>query len=45
MKRRKGFTLSELLVYLSVLSVFTTALYAVLLLSIRHFRLSEARSQ
>lgn len=45
MKRRGAFTLPELLVYLGVLSVFTTALYAVLLLSIRHYRLSEARNQ
>lgn len=43
MKRRSAFTLAELLVYIGVLSVFTTALYAVVNLSIRHMRISEAR--
>lgn len=42
--RRRAFTLAELMVYIAVLSVFTTALYSVLILSMRHFRLSEARS-
>lgn len=33
-----------MLVYMAVLSVFTTSLYAVFVLSARHYRLSEARS-
>jgi len=42
--KRRGFTLSELLVYIGVLSVFTTALYSVVVLSVRHCRISETRS-
>jgi len=42
--RRRGFTLSELLVYIGVLSVFTTALYSLIVLSVRHCRISETRS-
>lgn len=43
-KRLGAFTLAELMVYIGVLTVFTAALYSVLLLSLRHFRHSEARS-
>lgn len=42
--KKRGFTLYEMLVYIAVLSVFTTALYAVFNLTARHFRLSEAKS-
>lgn len=41
---RRAFTLSEMLVYIGVLSVFTTALYSVVILTVRHFNISEARS-
>lgn len=44
MKSKNAFTLPELLVYIGVLSVFVTALYAVVILTIRHFRLSDARN-
>jgi prepilin-type N-terminal cleavage/methylation domain-containing protein len=43
-RKSRGFTLAEMLVYMAVLSVFTTALYSVFLLSTRHFKVSEARN-
>lgn len=42
--KKRAFTLHEMLVYIAVLAVFTTALYAVFNLTARHFRLSEAKS-
>jgi type II secretory pathway pseudopilin PulG len=44
MSRRRGFSIAEMLVYMAVLSVFTSAVYGVFGLSGRFYRASEARS-
>jgi type II secretory pathway pseudopilin PulG len=42
--KRSGFTLVETLIYIAVLSVFTTGLFSVFHLGNRSFRISESRS-
>lgn len=44
MRKRRGFTIAEMLVYMAVLSMFTSAIYSVFGLSGRFYRVSEARS-
>lgn len=41
---KRGFTLAEMLVYIGVLAIFTTAIYSVFGLSSKQFKVSEARS-